>query len=247
MTQGDSAGAPWAGRAFVPTGFEDDGGEAPPALADAVAAYAGTRRGLAGVVEALSVSRLLVPVVATLADSEQERTTGLVVDKAAEMAAVTLRGKDGRIGLPVFSSARALTTWDASARPVPVEARRAALAAVEEGADVLVLDVAGPVPVVVPRPALWALAQGRRWVPSPQDALVLDAVAACLRDEPDVVEVRCAPGRQAELCVVLAVRPGLDRAGLDVLTAGASRRLSADPTVAERVESLELRITTARG
>ena len=37
MTQGDSAGVPWAGRAFLPRGFEADGGEAPPALADAVA------------------------------------------------------------------------------------------------------------------------------------------------------------------------------------------------------------------
>lgn len=233
MTGADSAGVPWQGRSFTPSGFEGDDGAADPRLASAVAAHRAGDAALDDVVAALAGARLLVPVVAARGE------------EAAEMAMVTLRGADGRVALPVFSSVAALAAWDAAARPVPVEARRAALSAVDEGADVLVLDVAGPVTVVVPRPAVWALAQGRAWVPSPRDLEVAAAVRAAATAVPGVADVRCEPGKRAELRVVLLVRPGLDADGVRSLTEAVSGHLAASEVVADRVDSVELRVLPA--
>lgn len=243
MPDADSAGVPWRGRTLQRTGFEGDDGTADPALVAALAGYRDDGAALVDVVRALPRARLLVPVVATLGEQGTGERTGLAVEKSAEMAVVTLKGTDGRVALPVFSSTNAMHAWEPGARPVPVDARRAALSAVQEGADVLVLDVAGPVTAVVPRPAVWAVAQGRTWTPSPQDPQVAAAVTAAACADPLVVEATCHPGTRAELCVVLGVRHGLDRAGLQALTAAVSRRLAADPIVTERVDSVEMRLT----
>lgn len=229
----DSAGVPWQGRTLSPPPFAGDDGAPDPALERVLSGYAAGTADLADVVRAVTGTRLVVPVVARPGET------------SAEMATVTVRGRDGRVGLPLFTGVRTLAAWDAAARPVPVAARRAALSAVEEGADVVVLDVAGPVTVVLPRPAVWALAQGRPWVPSPADPGVAEAVRRALAGLPEVTTVRCEPGGRAELRVVLAVRPGLDRAGLDALTGRVSQRLAAEPVVAERVDSVELSLRPA--
>ncbi|MFP5336691.1 MAG: SseB family protein [Actinomycetes bacterium] len=246
MTGTDSAGVPWQGRSFTPSGFDGDDGSPDAALAAAVAVHAAGTGDLADVVAALAAARLLVPVVAALGEGGTSPQTGLPVEKSADMAMVTLRGRDGRVALPVFSGVPALAAWDTAARPVPVDARRAALAAVAEGADVVVLDVAGPVTVVVPRPAVWAVAQGRAWTPSPRDPEVAAAVARAADAVAGVDGVRCEPGERAELRVVLAVRPGLDRVALSTLTAAVSGALAASEVVAERVDSLELSVTPSR-
>lgn len=215
------------GRSLPPAQFADDDGSADPHLAATLEAHARGCADLADVVAAVSQARLLVPVMAL---------------PSAEMALPTLRGRDGRVGVPVFTCLAALAAWDAEARPVPADARRVALSAVGDGADVLLLDVAGPVSCVVPRPAVWALAQGREWTPSPQDPEVLGAVqTTCLADNA-VLSVLCEPGERAELRVVLTVRAGLDRTALAALTDRLGERLGTSAVVAERVASLELKI-----
>lgn len=245
----DSAGQPWAGRSLTPPPFPDDDGTAAPALAAALAALAaptaatdqtalqapaGAR--LADLVAVLGAVRLLVPVVAVTDES------------SADMALPRLRAPDGRAALPVFSSTAALAAWDDAARPVPVDGRRVALSAVDDGCDVLVLDPAGPA-VVVPRPAVWAVAQGRRWTPSPRDPAVAAAVAAAAADvrraHPALLGSRCEPGGRTELRVVLRVAPGLGRAAVRSLTADLQAALAASEVVAERVDSLELRLVAA--
>lgn len=243
MTGTDSAGVPWQGRSIAASGFAGDDGSPDAGLAAAVAAHAAGTGDLADVVAALAAARLLVPVVAALGEGGTSPRTGLPVETSADMAMVTLRGRDGRVALPVFSGVPALAAWDAAARPVPTGARRAALAAVAEGADVVVLDAAGPVTVVVPRPAVWAVAQGRVWTPSPRDPEVAAAVAGAAGAVAGVDGVRCEPGERAELRVVLAVRPGLDREALSALTTAVSGALAASEVVAERVDALELRLT----
>jgi hypothetical protein len=57
--------------------------------------------------------------------------------------------------------------------------------------------------------------------------------------------VRCEAGGRAELRVVLAVAPGLDRAGLDAVVAEAGQALARTALVVERVDSLELRVVPA--
>ena len=105
------------------------------------------RGSTADVVAALADARVVVAVVAVLGEGEEHTATA--GDKQADMALVTLTRPDGRRALPVFSSTTALAAWDASARPVPVDTRRAAHAALAEGCERLVLDVAGPTTFVV--------------------------------------------------------------------------------------------------
>jgi len=240
----DSAGVPWHGRTLSPQPFTDDPGDADPALAAALAGHAEGRVEPAGVVAALAPARVLVPVVAVLG-GDHPVGAGLRADTGADMALVTMTGADGVRGLPVFTSTAALVGWDPVARPVPVESVRAALSAVAEGCDRLLLDLAGPHPFVVVRPAVWALAQGRAWLPSPNDPDVVAAVERAAGAVPGVLGVRCEPGVGAELRVVLGIRAGLDRDALDGVVARVRTVLAADSDVADRVDSMELRILPA--
>jgi hypothetical protein len=57
-----------------------------------------------------------------------------------------------------------MAEWDATARPVPVTPPDAASAALQNGAEALLLDVAGPVLFVVEDDDLSSLAAGHRLV-----------------------------------------------------------------------------------
>lgn len=240
----DSAGVPWHGRTLAPQPFMGDTGDADPALATALAGHAAGELAASDVVAALAPARVLVGIVAVEGDSHPV-AGGLRADLGADMALVTLTGADGTKALPVFSSVAALAAWEPAARPVPVESARAALSAVAEGCDLLLVDVAGPHPFTVPRPAVWALGQGRDWVPSPQDPVVAAAVEHAVAGIPDVLGVRCEPGSSAELRVVLGVRAGLDRAGLEAVVTAVGTALGREEVVADRVGSMELRVLPA--
>ena len=86
----------------------------------------------------LLVARVLVPVVARGSEST-----------AVEMAVPRLIGADGRHALPVFTSYDALRAWKPDARPVPMSGESAIAAALGEGYDAVVVDVAGPVVHVI--------------------------------------------------------------------------------------------------
>jgi hypothetical protein len=237
----DSAGVPWAGRTLTPQPFAGDDGRADPRLAAALTG--GDEESLASV---LLAARVLVPVVALLGDEPATRgPTGLPADKNADMAVATLVAPDGRKALPIFSSLEALTAWDRSARPVPVEGPRAALSAVADGCDALVVDPAGPRPTLVRRPLLWALAQGRRWAPPARDPDVVAAVEAAANAVAGVTGVRCDAGERGDLAVLLGVRPGLDADGLSAVIGVFRNRLAGSDLVAERVEGLEIRVVPA--
>jgi hypothetical protein len=104
-----------------------DRGAADPVLAAALGAD-----DTATVLRLLPAIRLLVPVVAMPGSGE------------AEMAVPALVNAAGARALPVFSSVAALHAWQADARPVPMRGARVIAAAVEEGYDGVVVDVAGP-------------------------------------------------------------------------------------------------------
>ena len=88
------------------------------------------------------------------------------VDKEASAGIVALQAPDGRTALPVFTSVATMTRVAPDARPVPSDVARAALSAVTEGWEVLVVEPGGPTAVLVLRPAVWALAQQRPWEPA---------------------------------------------------------------------------------
>nr|WP_297422632.1 SseB family protein [uncultured Actinotalea sp.] len=239
------------GRALPPTSaFAGDDGSADPALDAALAGLRDGRTVLPDVVAALAGARVLVPV---LAEVEASATTasGLHVDKEASTGVVALATPDGRTALPVFTSTTSLAAWRADARPVPAEGPRAAAAALQEGWEVLVVDPGGPVTVLVPRTAVRALALGERWRPAVVDGAVVEevraAVAVALEQVPQVRAADAVPGDRAEVAVVVALAPGLDRDALDRVLRQVGSTLAAEEVVAARVDSLEMRVVTARG
>lgn len=147
-------------RVIPDPGFADDDGSADPSVTAALAAYdadPGSRRTAA--LAALQDSRVLVPVLAVLGEVEYDEK-GLAHDKTSDMATVLLTGRDGRTALLAFTSSSALQAWNPEARPVAVELRKAALSAIQDGADALLVDVAGPVLFAVEGDELQALAEG---------------------------------------------------------------------------------------
>lgn len=147
----DSRGA--GQRLLAGAGAPDDDGAADPTLAAALAAYADDELREPEVLAALAGARLLVPVVAELGEAETG-PDGLVRDKSSDMAAVLMRGADGRTALLAFTGLEAMRRWEPDARPVPVSAQVAGHAALQDGASALLIDVAGPVRFTVEiRPA----------------------------------------------------------------------------------------------
>ena len=151
-------------RSIPDPGVPGDTGEAPAEVAAALAAYdADPDRLHEATLQVLQDARLLVPVVAVLGEVEHDEA-GLAHDKTSDMATVRMRGRDGRTALLGFTGSDALRRWDPQARPVPVPARRAAEAAVQDGAAAMVVDVAGPVMFVVETDDLHELAEGHTLV-----------------------------------------------------------------------------------
>ena len=241
-----------AGRELPPTSpFAGDDGTADPTLGAALASYGAGTGSVAEVVAALAGTRVLVPVLAELEVEDVVVHDGHehTVDKEASAGIVALQAPDGRTALPVFTSVASLALWRTAARPVPSGVARAALSAVQEGWEVMVVDPGGPVTVLVPRPAVWALAQEQAWRPAVVDGQVdtdvRGAVAAALAPIPQVVATDAVPGSRAEVAVVVTLVAGLDRAGLDAVLARVNGALAADETVANRVDGLELRLRAA--
>jgi hypothetical protein len=246
----DSAGVPWKGRAFEHSASSDDDGAAPERLIEALRRFRSAELGEADVVDAVRDSRLLIPLVAVLGESGTN-DHGHLVDKSQELSIVTVAGPDGRNVLPVFTSVAAMSHWNPKARPVPANGVRVALAAADEGTDLVVLDPTSDTEFVIRRPALWAMAQSASWLPSYLDEEILAEFMAAADGEDAVVAIQLAPGDPdarlagAELLVQLSLAAGLDRAALDSLLARLQARWSASDLIASRVDSLAVRLVQA--
>lgn len=162
-----------------------------------------------------------------------------------QMSAVTLTGQDGRRALLVFSGVDALAQWDPHARPVPVSAQTAAQAAVSEGCDVLVVDLASDHATELRPSMLWALAQDQVWLPAHDDPFVATSVARSMADEPDVTRHTLGTGEPGVLVVTLALRAGLDADAVQALATRIGERLATDGELRARVDGLAFRIVSA--
>jgi hypothetical protein len=128
--------------------FAGDDGSVAPEVAGVLAAYDEGGATYAETLAVLQRSRLLVPVVAIGGDT------------TSEMATVLLTGRDGRTALLAFTGTEPLRAWDPQARPVPVSAALAARSAAQEGAEAIVIDVAGPTRFAIEGDDLAAVAAG---------------------------------------------------------------------------------------
>jgi hypothetical protein len=149
----------FAGARLLESSFPDDTGAQSPELGAALAAYSTDPTAFPAVLAALQSGRLLVPVVALLGEVEYDEQ-GLAHDKSSDMAAVLMQGRDGRMALLAFTGSDQLAAWNPEARPVPVPAQVAAQSAIQDDAAALLVDVAGPVTVVVQGDDLVGLAAG---------------------------------------------------------------------------------------
>lgn len=263
----DSAGFPWAGRGFDHHGdaFADDDGRAPEGLlaavdrVRAVAARFSTAGGVraAHEVEALadahvdavlelSRSRLLIPLLAEAGDLGIT-PEGRTVEKTQELSIVTVTAPDGRRVMPAFGSVDTMRSWNPEARPVPVPGPQAALAAAQDGTDLIMIDPGTPAREFgVRRTQLEAMALGERALPAWADPAVSAAFRASIDGEAMLRRIELASGDpEARLLapeteVILSVAPGLDREALQRILAALQQRWAANETIAERVDSLRV-------
>lgn len=151
-------------RSLASPQFPGDDGSVAPLLAEALGDDIAVLQALPGV-------RVFVPIVPLLGDTPVEG------DKNADMAAVLMTGADGRQALLAFSSIATMAAWDAQARPVPVLGRDAALAALDEGATAILLDLGSPSFSVVEQDDVQHLAAGHRLVLSEVGAAWVSSTA----------------------------------------------------------------------
>ncbi|TPW76484.1 SseB family protein [Schumannella soli] len=243
----DSAGVPFAGRSFEPNPAAGDDGSADPRLIESIQRFRAREVGVQEVIEALRPVRLLVPLLVERGD-EGIGAHGQLVDKTQELSLVTVAGPDGGPVLPAFTGVAAMQAWNPVARPVPVEARRVAIAAAGEGTDRVVLDPTTPTEFGLRRSHLAALALEAAFVPADEDPAIAAALEAATADEPAVLGIRALSGdadaRLAgpELLVAVALSEELADAERAAVLQRLGAKWSADALLAERVDSLAVRV-----
>ncbi len=149
METGEPHGLLGRGRHLAEPAFPDDDGAADPRLRDLLASGPdpiAAARALRGV-------RLLATVVAV---ADEVADDGC--DKSSHMAVVSMVNESGSRGLLAFTGTDSLSAWNPDARPVPALGREVARSALADGAEAIVIDVAGPSRMVLAGPALAALA-----------------------------------------------------------------------------------------
>lgn len=250
MHRADSAGRPWEGRSFEhhDTAYAGDDGSAPPSYLAAVAALAEGAGGRAAVVEALRGERLLVPLLAKAGETGVDER-GRTIDKTQELSIVTVQGPDGAAILPMFSHVAAMQAWNPAARPVPTSVQRAAAAALD-GPARIVVDPGSESEFVLSRTMLEALLADASWSWGVEDAAVHGAVADAVFAQDVVQAIVLATGDPrsrlsgADLEVHALVAATAEAQAEDVAAQlqRAATRLGDDAVVRERVASVALRI-----
>ena len=246
----DSAGVPWDGRAFEANAFAGDDGKADEALIDAIIKLQSGSGTQVEVIDAFRKARVLIPLLAKLGEAG-EGAHGQTVDKSAELSIVTVETPDQQNALPVFSSVEAMNAWNPTARPVPHSATKAALAAAAEGNTRIVLDPGSPSEFVIRRPAIEAIARELPWTPSYEDVEVSRAFDQALAGNPELAGWSIAGGdplsvlASAEVELTLSLARTLSQEEFDALMQKIAKSISESEVIAQRVDSLRVKLATA--
>ena len=140
----------------------------------------------------------------------------------------------------------ALTAWNPRARPFPPSSYDVARGAYTEGAVALIVDIAGPVDVVLEGPPMLALAEGRAWLPPMEDPDVLAAVGDALAGLPGLAKVDVGVSADADLTLTLHVPGASEQAGgsaRDVAQLAAERLAAVDLLRLRLQRGLDLAVT----
>ena len=161
-----------------PGAFAADDGSVPSDVAEVLARRASGAAGIGEVVMCLAAHRVLVPLVEVDGDLLEGDDSDPCAGTDRAVAAVSVREPDGSpLGL-AFTGMVPLATWDAAARPLPVEATRAAAAVLAEGGRALLVDPGSPHALRIEGVALARLASGEPWPDPWVDPAVREAVIA---------------------------------------------------------------------
>jgi hypothetical protein len=226
----ESADLPrFAGVSVPEPEYAGDDGSPDPRLADVLSFYAAGSCSRRDVVVALLSARVMTPVMSVL-DEAEESSGGLLQEKSSYMASVSMVGADGRRALLAFTSVAAMAAWDPAARGIPAPATRAAAAALDGGADALLIDLDGPVRLVLDGAALESLADGRV-PPQPwDDPAVAAAVLTAAGQVPGLGRVRLAapedPADPQSPDLVLLVEPTREAFAASAATAATAETLA---------------------
>ena len=243
----DSAGTPWEGRSFDQNSFADDDGKAPLELIEAISRFRAGEVGAEAVIDQIRVSRLLVPLLANLGDSEIG-AHGQKVDKSAELSIVTVKSPDDQDSLVVFSSVEAMSRWNKASRHVPTDAIRIALAAASQMSTRVVLDPGSDTEFVVRRPAIAKIAQSLPWLPAERNEAVLQVLRDSVAGESLVlkIEVSTADPQSrllgAELQVLIQLEPKAEPAVVRELIDRISSNWSESEAFALAVDSVAIKL-----
>lgn len=148
-----------------------DTGAVPPEVVAALAAYAADESRYVEALQAVRDSRLVLAMVEVpastfpepeghLGQGDHEHGSPDIHHGATAMGAVSVQGPGGRRGLLAFTGVEPLRAYEPRARPLPVTAREAAETAIRDGADALLVDLAGPVRLIVEGDDLAGVAAG---------------------------------------------------------------------------------------
>ena len=245
----DSAGVPWDGRAFNENPFADDDGSARPELVNAIREFHETGDA-SKVFSEFSKSRLLIPLLADLGESE-EGAHGQTIDKSADLSIVNVETPDGQIGLPVFSSVDTMQRWNSTARPVPSDAIRVALAAASEGNTRIILDPGSETEFAFRRAAIAAMAQQQSWIPPHLSTSVIAEFEKAVATEDAIAKVSISSldpqSRLAgpEVKVQLHVVAGLDKEQLEEVLHRVTQNWAESDVIASSVDSMALVVKPA--
>lgn len=221
-----------------------DVGQGLPRTARALALGQGSDAGAArleALVDALVFERVIVPI-----DVEPDpRVTGVHAGENGHNPIDFVRAQTpAGEALAIYSSVRALSAHRPGDRPMALDFRTIGLTALVETGGRIVVNP-GTDAVLLPRPAVAALAQGDEWLPAWRDQalrklLRVEAGAAC----PAIVNVEIAYAGDGLTRVVVSVDRERFAQGADVLAmkgalSGALNAVGANPRLiasADRVE-----------
>jgi hypothetical protein len=217
--------------------FPNDDGSADPQL---IAAMSGGDR--YEIVRALAKARVFIALLAKL-ESPAIQTPGAKMEQESEVSLAWL--VDGSVkALPIFTSIAALNAWSVVARPLGVEAQRAAVVALADG-EIAVMDPGGKHPIEIGPSALRSLALGYEYVPISVDPEVRRAIEEALDgslDDGQKIDFSVFGDFPEDLVITLADPiPALDHAQLSAL----ARHLAEDARIRLRLEAgLQVKIAT---
>lgn len=224
--------------------FPNDDGSADPQL---IAAMSGGDR--YEIVRALAKARVFIALLAKLESPAIEtpgakiRSADAGIEQESEVSLAWL--VDGSVkALPIFTSIAALNAWNVVARPLGVEAQRAAVVALADG-EIAVMDPGGKHPIEIGPSALRSLALGYEYVPISVDPEVRRAIEEALEGSLDggqKIDFSVFGDFPDDFVITLAGPiPAPDHAQLSAL----ARHLAEDARIRLRLEAgLQVKIAT---